>query len=241
MSKVTLGIAAVAALGLSSLFSVTVSGGKAPGRVPVTTTIADSQDGAALRVGSDTEGAYVTTYVRKQVALDSSIVRYQTGTDWMLTTYYGLNHTPSSRRVFFDLSEPAAPGNPAPPFLSGYAQAHLIAKCRLVDVDLYQMAPGNIVDCPGSFRFQDAQDGAWYRFSFQPDNFPQVNRLRVTCLSSDAGGCKVWTITPGSTVVTGSDPNPKSLNKLLLIDGGTEAILEDLGDYYLSFKITVAR
>jgi hypothetical protein len=77
--------------------------------------------------------------------------------------------------------------------------------------------------------------------SLQPENFPQVDRLRVTCLSKDAGGCKVWTITPSNSRVTGSDPNPKSLNRLLEIDDRSEQILAELGDYYLSFFITVVR
>ena len=209
-------------------------------KVLVTTTIADSQNGSSLRVASDTQGAYVTTFNRKQEAVSSSINRYQDGTDWMLTTDYSVNQTPSNRTVFFDLSEPATPGNPVPPITMGNGQAHLIAKCHLVSVDMYTLSPGASADCPGSFRFQ-VPDGSWYRLSFQPDNFPNVNRLRVTCISADSAGCKVWTITPASSVVTGTDSNVKSRNKLLLLDGNTEAILADFGDYYLSFSITVAR
>ena len=229
------------------LFTVVISGGfnglsarGKPSRVLVTTTIANSQNGSSLRVGSDLQGAYVTTYNKKQEAVSTSIDRFQEGTDWMLTTYYGINQTPSNRTVFFDLSEPVAPSNPTPPFATGSGQAHLIAKCRLVNVDMYKLTPGSYADCPGSFRFQ-ASDGSWYRFSFQPDNFPNVNRLRVTCLSADGAGCKVWTIAPSGSVITGSDPNVKGRQKLLLLDGDTEAIAADFGDYYLSFSITVAR
>ncbi len=207
--------------------------------VNVTTTIADSQDGVGLLVGSDTQGAYVTTVVKKQEAMSSAIRSYSDGTDWWLTTF-GARQTPGGRSVFFSLTEPASPANPIPPFTTGYAQAHLIAKCRLVGVDMFRLTPGTAVDCPGAFRFQ-AEDGSWYRFSFQPENFPQVNRLRVTCLSSDSGGCKVWTIRPASTLVTGTDPNPKSLNTLLLIDDFSEEVVANFGDYYLSFAITVAR
>ena len=227
------------AAAISAVFTDLSAAGKTS-KVLVTTTIADSQNGSSLRVGSDTQGAYITTFNRKQEAVSSSINRYLDGTDWMMTTYYGINQTPSNRTVFFDLSEPATPDNPVPPIITGNGQAHLIAKCRLVNVDMYTLSPGASADCPGSFRFQ-VPDGSWYRFSFQPDNFPNVNRLRVTCVSADGGGCKVWTITPASSVVTGTDPNVKSRNKLLLLDGDTEAILADFGDYYLSFSITVAR
>jgi len=227
------------AVGISGMFGGLSAAGK-PGRVLVTTTIANTLNGSSLRVGSDLQGAYVTTYNKKQEAVSTSIDRFAEGTDWMLTTYYGINLTPSNRTVFFDLSEPASPNNPAPPITTGTGQAHLIAKCRLVNVDMYKLLPGQYADCPGSFRFQ-VPDGSWYRFSFQPENFPEVNRLRVRCSSADAAGCKVWTITPSGNVFTGTDPNVKGLQKLLLLEGDTEAISADFGDYYLSFSITVAR
>ena len=53
--------------------------------------------------------------------------------------------------------------------------------------------------------------------------------------------CAVWTIRPASTLVTGTDPNPKSLNTLLLIDDFSKEVVANFGDYYLSFAITVAR
>ncbi|MBA3641454.1 MAG: hypothetical protein H0W53_19725 [Acidobacteria bacterium] len=69
-------------------------------------------------------------------------------------------------------------------------------------------------------------------------NYPQVDRFGVTCTRGDGTGCREWTIAPGTTTVTGTDP--KSLNTLLLIDdGGT--ILAQGGDYRLSFRITVTR
>ena len=202
--------------------------------IPVTVMLADSQNGFPLRVGSDTQGPYLDT----SKALNAEIHRYSDGTDWMLTTYYGIRNTPSSRSVFFDLTEQVTSG--VPPIAAASVQAHLIAKCRLAFVDLLTLATGASADCPGSFRFQ-APSGKWYRFSFQPDNFPGVDRLRLTCLARDAAGCKTWTVTPATDRVTSADPNPKGLQTLLEIENGSDDILAVLGDYYLSFHITVTR
>ena len=209
-----------------------------PTHTPVTVTIADTQNGYPLRVGSDTQGAYVE--IRRTTT--SAIERYSTGTDWMLNTYYiGAQQTPSNRSVFFDLREPASLTNPAPPFATGYAQAHLIAKCRLINVDLFALALGAHADCPGSFRFQAAGTGLWYRLSFNPSNFPEVNRLRVRCTASDDGGCKMWTIAPSGASLTGSDPNVKNVTRLLQVEDYTEEYVADLGNYYVSFLFTVVR
>ena len=65
--------------------------------------------------------------------------------------------------------------------------------------------------------------------------------MKVTCEASDATGCKVWTISSGGTHLTGDDPNPKSLNRLLLINANGDILDDQGGNYYLSFSITVAR
>jgi hypothetical protein len=198
----------------------------------VTTTLSDAFDGSEFRVHSDFRGPYVNT---KQI---QSVIQGQTG-DWILTTYSGVNYTPSNRTVFFDLSEPVDPTTTAP-FTVGFLQSHLIAKCHMVNQDLFKLAKGVSVQCPGSFRFQ-VQDGRWFRLSFQPANFPEVNYLKVTCNAVDAAGCKLWNISPSGTVLTGTDPNPKNVNRLVQIDPRSEAIIGEVGDFYVSFAITVAR
>lgn len=205
-----------------------------PTNTPVTTTIDNSVNGYQVRVESDFKGSYVST---SQV---SSLI--DTLGDWSLTTYSTSRRgfTASTRSVFFDLTEPVASTNPLPPMQSGYVQAHLIAKCHLVNTGFLQIPAGSSVQCPGSFRFQ-ASNGLWYRFSFQPENFPEVDRMNVTCDAADAAGCRLWTITPGGTAITATDPNPKNVNKLVQIDPSRDTVLADLGDYYLSFRIRVAR
>jgi hypothetical protein len=220
-------------------------------QIQVTTTIADLGGDHELRVQSDRKGAYATKVVNRVTQVTSVIDQYLTGSAWSLTTYYTVkgNYTASDRTVFFDLRERAATGSFATPPIGtdgdgapveyGQVTSHLIAKCSLVNVDMLKIPLGWTASCPGSFRFR-APDGQWYRLSFQPDNYSEVDRLNVTCTAADSAGCKVWTIASGGTAVTGTDPNPKSLNNLLLIDSGGAVIAEG-GDYYLSFAITVAR
>lgn len=212
--------------------SLNLIGAGAARDTPVTTTIADASSGLPLRVQSDRKGSYVNT---KQV---QSVIQGQTG-DWSLTTYSGAQFTPSTRTVFFDLTEPVDPTTTAP-FMAGYLQSHLIAKCHMVNQDLRKLPVGGTTQCPGSFRFQ-APDGLWYRLSFQPANFPEVNYMQVTCNAADASGCKLWVISPSGTALTGTDPNPKNVNRLVQIDPKSEAIIGDVGDFYISFSITVAR
>ena len=207
--------------------------------IPVTTTIADASGGYDFRIKSDlynVDGTYVNT---SQVA--SRIVG-PTG-EWVLTTYYkkgGNFSTPSNRSVFIDLTEPVSSGNPLPPFAVAYVQSSLMTACSRVGRHLPQIPVGATVQCPGHFRFQGT-NGLWYRLAFNNDNYPEVNPLNVTCSAADAGGCRNWTIRPSGTTLTGSDPNPKNVAKLLQIDPGTTEAIADLGDYYVSFSITIAR
>lgn len=244
---------------LSALALALVAGGAlaaaAPSRtsnIPVTTTLADlGTTGAPLRVQSDGRGAYTTVTVNRVKRVDSLLIVNPTGTDWSLTTYYNSKGAlvASDRTVFFDLRELAAAGGFVTPILGtdaygaaaeyGRATAHLTAKCSVVNVDMTKMALDATAQCPGSLRFR-APDGVWYRFSFQPDNYPNSERFLVTCTQVDGTGCKVWTLAPVSTRTTGGDPNPKSLNTLLQIDASGN-ILAVGGDYYLSFSITLAR
>jgi len=196
--------------------------------VQVTTTIADLAADYPLRIQSDRQGAYITKTVNKVTVVQSQIVSNLQGSDWMLTTYATSRNqlVVSDRTVFFDLREQVSTGSFATPPVGtdtsgafveyGQATAHLIVKCSRVGVDMLTMANGATASCPGSFRFR-ALDGSWYRLSFEPANFPQVDRMQVTCTAADPKGCKLWTIAPGATTTTGTDPNAKSLNTLLLI------------------------
>jgi hypothetical protein len=218
---------ALACVGLAGAIDVRAA---SPGSTLVTATIANTQNGYLLRVESDSQGNYVTT------KLTSSSI---SGGDWILDTSSNPART-SMRTVFFDLTEPVSPTNPPPPFQTAYVQSHLLSACSKVNLSFLQIPAGTTVQCPGAFRFL-APNGLTYRLGFQPNNYPEVNPMNVTCNAADSGGCKLWTIWPSGTTVTATDPLPKNRNKLLQIDPGSDVVLADLGDYYISFLITLAR
>lgn len=223
-----------------------------PSQYLVTTTIADVGGSHALSVQSDRKGAYVTKTVNRVTQVRSAIDMFLDGSDWSLTTYsYAAKggYTASDRAVFFDLRERLVPGGFDTPQMGtdgrglpveyGQVTSHLIVKCSNAGLDMLKIPVGGTAVCPGSLRFR-APSGQWYRFSFQPENYAGVDPFSVTCSAADATGCKVWSITPSGTTLTGSDPNAKGVNKLLLIDGGG-TVLAVGGDYLMSFSITVAR
>lgn len=224
-----------------------------PSHYLVTTTIADVGGSHALSVQSDRQGAYSTKTVNRVTQVRSAIDMFQTGSDWSLTTYSYAGgkggYAASDRTVFFDLREQFAAGGFDTPQMGtdggglpveyGPVTSHLIVKCSNAGLDMLKIPVGVTAVCPGSLRFR-APSGQWYRFSFQPANYPEVDPFHVTCTAADPTGCKVWSIAPSGTAVTGDDPNPKGLNKLLLIDSGGTVLAEG-GDYLMSFSITVAR
>jgi hypothetical protein len=226
---------AVAPTGLSTAASGAATAAKPSSDTAVTTTIADSMNGVALHVRSDGAGPYLNS------SPTQSLILGVTG-DWEITTYT-IGHKgdiPGPRSVFFDLTEPVAPGNPPPPFQAALQQAHLIAKCSVAGVNVLKIAAGTTVSCPGDFRF-DLANGSAYRLSYSPGNFPEVNRFAITCQTADSKGCNHWTLATDGTALTGGDPNPKGVQQLVQIDPGSGDIIATLGDYYISFFITLTR
>jgi hypothetical protein len=205
---------------------------------PVRVTIADVQAEHPLLVQSDGLGDYEPGQIPQ-----SSIELYKNGyTDWLFTTYVISARgkvTPSNRNVLFNLNEAVSPDNVPSPIGAEYLQAHLKVACTDVNVNMLRIPPGGTVVCPGGFRFL-ARDGRWFRLAMSPMNFSDVNPVHVTCVSADSTGCRTWSITPSSTVTTGDDPNPKNVVKLLRVDANG-IVLEQLGNYYLSFAITLRR
>jgi len=133
--------------------------------IPVTVTIADTQNLYPMHVQSDVQGAYVNTKQVQSLILNG-------GGEWALTTYYGRNFTPSNRTVFFDLTEPVSFSNPPAPIGTAYVQSHLIAKCALVKVDLMKIKTGAPAQCPGRSVFKrPAVFGTVSHFS--PPIFPR--------------------------------------------------------------------
>lgn len=232
--------AAIVFLGSSS---VTLDAAKPPSTLQVTTTIDDSDSfGRPYLISSD--GA---PYATSSDGLVSSTV---SGGEWMLNTYTlvmshgGLAIKRSNRTASFEFTEPT--GSNAPPAdLSGVVQAqvHMFSNCSAT---LATMSAGTFQDCAGAFRLEPVNDGdTGYRLAFQPENYAEVTRMRVTCTAGATGACAAWTISPGASAIgatyTGLDGLPRSLNQLLLLVGTSENVAQALGDYYFSFNIRVSR
>jgi hypothetical protein len=132
-----------------------------------------------------------------------------TGTDWLMSTYGAVYKAPTNRTVLIDLTEPVSPTNPTPPISVAQVQAFLAAKCSDVNIDMSAIPFGGTLQCPGAFHFQGPRNN-WYRLSFRPEIYPEVNDINVTCNQTDSQGCKLWTISPNGTYLTGTDPHPKA-------------------------------
>jgi hypothetical protein len=237
---------------VAGLSSIDLAVAQKRSEIPLTISIADvGATGSPFLVRSDQKGSYVTRTANRSTQVEAVLLANDRGQDWALTTYYTSkgSYAASDRRVFFDLREQVASGAFATPVIGydagtaveyGLATAHLIGKCSIVDVDMLKMTVGTEALCPGTFRFR-ALDGQWYRLSFQPENFEQVDRMRVSCERADTTGCREWLVVPGNGRLTANDPNPKSLHTLVNIDGSGAQVLGQGGDYLLSFAIRLTR
>jgi hypothetical protein len=206
--------------------------GKPPSDTPVTSTI----DGLGidtlptLRIQSDQRGTY-----RNSSSLQS-ILQASLG-DWVLDT---LNYNSSpQRKVLVDLRDPV-PGSgpiggaPLAPFAYQSVRARFIAKCSQYGVDMRNMQPNNFYPCPLAIAFDDA-NGVRYRLSMHANNFPEVNLMQVTCVTTNAtGNCNQWKLEPSVTQLNGER---KNVTKLLKAATKPNQSDQDMGDFYMSFTI----
>jgi hypothetical protein len=220
------------ALILSGSIVNTGAKGKPASDTPVSSTI----DGLGidtlptLRIQSDQLGAY-----RNSSSLQS-ILQASLG-DWVLDM---LGYTSSpQRKVAIDLRDPV-PGSgpnggaPVAPFAYQFIRARFIAKCSQYGVDMRNMQPNNVYPCPLAIAFDDAS-GVRYRLSMHANNFPEVNLMQVTCVTTDVSGkCNQWKMEPS---VTQLDGERKNVTKLLKVATKPREVDQDMGDFYMSFTI----
>ena len=208
--------------------------GKPASDTPVTSVI----DGLgidtvpALRIQSDQLGAYRNSSSLK------SILQASLG-DWELDM---LNYSSSpQRKVLIDLRDPvpgSGPNGGAPlaPFAYQSVRARFIAKCSQYGNDMRNMQPNNLYPCPLAIAFDDP-NGVRYRLSMHADNFPELNLMQVTCLTTNtAGKCNQWKLEPS---VTQPDGERKNITKLLKVATKPNQPDQDMGDFYMSFTIHV--
>lgn len=214
----------------SNPWIVSLKSDNSSGGPPVTGCfhIVESSTLPVLRVQSDGLGSYQSS----PNTLESII---QAIGDWELDM---LNFDGSGRMILVDLREPvsgSAPGgaDPTIPFTPQLVRAKFIAKCSEYGGNMITMQTGWTITCPLALRFD--QDGRSYRMNFNPNNFPNIDPLQVTCVASDGSGkCGQWTIVPS---VLQPDASFKSRGKLLRLAASKRETDQDMGNFLMSFKI----
>ena len=240
MSRSVRALAALASVVITGGLVVQAAGKPAPD-IPIAITLADNIQGYPLRIASDGQGAYVNT-----TQVSSMLQVLAGGTDVMLYTYYTKRggYAPSNRGFRIDLSEQDTSGDFAAPVLAPTVPVHLKVHCSGEGVDMLRIGLGQSVTCPGGLRFWQLTSpsaGNWYRLSFQPDNYPEVDRFAVRCAAADGTGCRRWDISPAGGRITLADPLPKNYTRLLQIDESGSNVLAEGGTYFVSFAMTVSR
>lgn len=193
------------------------------------TTVIDDMDNAGHAYLISGDGAPYTT------TSDGLVSSTVSGGQWMLNTYAlttvkgKLAITRSNRTATFSFTEPADGSAQPPADLRGgpvTAQVHMFSTCAAT---LATMSPGGHQDCAGAFRLEPINDGdTGYRLAFQPENYAEVTRMRITCTGGAAGNCTAWTISPGAdaggVTYSGLDGLPRSKNQLLSLIGTSENV-----------------
>jgi len=211
----------------------TAAAGKPPSDTPVTTTI----DGLGvntlptLRIQSDQLGAY-----RNSASLSSII---QGAGDWELDMI-NFNSSPQ-RKALIDLRDPV-PGSgpnggaPTAPFAYQVVRARFISKCSQNGINMRTMQTNTPYFCPLAVAFDDA-GGVRYRLAGNPANFSETNWVQINCVATDASSkCIQWRIVPSATQLNGE---MKNVTKLLKVATRPNQSDQDMGDFYLSFGISL--
>lgn len=233
-------LGAIMAVAVAHVFNVEAAGraGAPSTDMPVTSNLAVQANSAALRTQGDVKGPYTSTSQVTSMILGGTH-------DWLLQTYYTAKGktAASDRSVWFDLTEPAFAGTPAPPIATGYLQARLIVSCINAPqaIDILTLPVGTPVLCPGHFNFLMPDLKTYYRIHFKPTVYSETDWIQVTCTASYIkGGCGAWSF-EATGATTSADLNAKNVGRLLKIDAGGNVLDDKLGDYFMSFSITAAR
>lgn len=202
--------------------------------IPVTTSIAGtgSDPDASVfnyRVQSDLVGPYFHN-------VDSVTSQLQTGGDWRVDALAS-----PTRKMLFDFRDPVSNSNPTPPFLVGQAPGMIETKSYLLygNGQIAGMSGLNsTVLTPLVMRFDI--NGNTYRIWMNSSNYPQTNYALATCtgvVSETNDQCNQWTIEPSVTQPDGQLKNIAKLVRFYSSKGKT--VEENLGDFYLSFSISI--
>ena len=194
---------------------------------PVISTVADGN----FHVESDNGSAYVPSRT-----LQSEV---QPSGDWVLDS---LNITRSARKLSLDFSSPVAgsvPGGGDPvPLPDGLYKFRALMQCSVAGNSLTgtwtlnqsALCPLRIAFDVGGDRYVLIMNS---QFATTNGPFPTTDDVSVTCTAVNGSTCSAWQLTPSS-------PSGAHVAKLVRTDGAG-GILEDRGDFNLSFSIGMAR
>ena len=217
---------------VSLCFLSTVSKAQKLVDTPVTVTIEGfgANSLPPYRIQSDQLGVYKNSRTMESIIQGIG--------DWELDM---LNFNGSGRTILVDLSEPvsnSAPNgaNPAAPFSPQLVRGRFIAKCTQFGFNFLKMANGASNPCPLAIAFD--QGGRRYRLAFNGENFPNIDPVTVTCtgFNSSTSKCNKWKIEPSVLQTDGSLKSRAKLIKVAMTNRETD---QDLGNYYMSFSITI--
>lgn len=227
-------------LGSMTLLGAGMLAAPGPAPIPVTTLISDTVPfgGPTLQLQSDQGGTYVNNALDVTSVITTAPGLTHRAGDFVMETGTGKK---APRRLFISFADPVA-GSPANHFPAGLYAGFLKANCDLQGVDLRTLKSGAVVSCPLAIGFT-GPDGQAYALHMNPgpttDNdivqFPETNFATITCTGSSNGTCTTFTIDP-SGVNNGA---PANVARLVLGQGNVPT--STIGDYYLSFEITVMR
>jgi hypothetical protein len=148
--------------------------------------------------------------------------------DWILDTL-----SSTSRAVTFDFGN-LVPGTPdLAPFRLGTTPARFIAggANAFGPPDFPDLTLGEVMWRPMWVRIPN-DDQTHHGMQFNADSQPGTTFVRVTCDAEDQVGCSAWTIDNGGTPAIG---------RLFILDSLFPDDKEWLGDYYMTFSITVEK
>jgi hypothetical protein len=210
-----------------SFFSI--AAGKPPGHLPVISILEGNLPGD-YRIMSDLGGPYLNGSGGVESIL-------QIVGDWELDTE---GHNPT-RMVFLDFRDQVLNSGATPPFDTGLVFGRFIAKSTDTGLGTIRAMTGLESQILSPLVFAFGYGTERYRIAMNPLNFPETNYVLVTCTgvsgSGPAAPCNAWAIEPS---VTQPDGEHKNIAQLLGISTKRGKIVEtDLGDFYLSFRITI--
>lgn len=228
---------------------------KSTGPTPVTSTVADvDANGVAHTIQSDGAGEYQNGVAGVDSVLEVTSNGAIPPGDWQLDL------SSSTRKLRFTISTNAVPFGqpgytvtPKPPFtgtlaLSGKLENKCVNAGSPLNVDMEEMAAGQVASCPAplSFFYPTGKRSNHYRFDMTGNapgaQDPETTEILVTCnsVNTSDGFCDDWFIDPQPAADGNGNVIPGTgIGRLVLV--ANSGALTNLGDYYLTFHFHITR